>query len=109
MICVSALCSCTANHRKQIFVSGDFTGTNKYDETDTFSFSVGVISENEFGEMAGDDVVKDEVGGGYYKLVFSMRKEGDSELDGAIYSITFHSGSSGADLDVFTYLYLEDK
>lgn len=36
-------------------------------------------------------------------------KEGDSELDGAIYSITFHSGSSGADLDVFTYLYLEDK
>lgn len=94
MICVSALCSCTANHRKQIFVSGDFTGTNKYDETDTFSFSVGVISENEFGEMVGDDVVKDEVGGGYYKLVFSMRKEGEERR---LHFHNLHDAFNGGD------------
>jgi hypothetical protein len=97
--------------------------------------------------MAGEDVVKDEVGGGCYKLVLSMRKEGDdrwlhfhnlhdafngatgteiqyvddndnwikpykesnSQLGGTIYSITYHSGSSGADVDLFTYFYSKDK
>lgn len=80
----SLLASCSSlfstNHRTNRIVAGEYWGTCSYNEGVSTYLKLEEIEEEAYQAANGINVVKDEVGGGYYSLQFAFVDESGSEM-----------------------------
>lgn len=76
--CISS-CLMTGNKRQNAIVSGEFLGSDTYDEAISLCLKVEKIDEEMFSESKGINVVEDEVGGGYYSVALTYIDDANEE------------------------------
>ena len=97
-ICIILLTSCTiVNHRTNYFVPGSFTGKNMNNNNEIYTLNVSEISENEYKNSNGKNVIKDLVRPGFYLLEFFYFNENNTKILINFYDfIDLYEGSRGA-------------
>lgn len=98
---ILCLSSCTSK-RTNIIVSGHYTGVNSQNESISCNLLIRQLSEADYIEQNGKNVIKDAINGDCYSIVFTVddQDNGTQQID----FINFRDAYNGADDTPISYV-----
>lgn len=93
MILILFLSSCNSK-RTNIIVSGNYGGIDSQNELISCNLQINQISETNYLESNGKNVIKDSINGKYYSIVFTINYQGSETKQ--IEFINFKDAYNGA-------------